>query len=110
VRVRVAEHQGRQRVDIREWFLSDKGEWCPGRRGIGIKPEHVGELAQMVARAEALLAGKVPQSRPRTTKGASPRTELTPLESGVIAPLGSKALAGIMTGDVSRCSHHVHTA
>jgi len=63
VRVRLSEHQGKPRLDIRQWYMGDEGEWCPSRRGISIMPEHVGELAQMLVRAEALLAGKVPQRR-----------------------------------------------
>jgi hypothetical protein len=61
IKVRLAEHKHKPRVDIREWFINDDGQWCPGRKGISIAPEHVAELAQMLTRAEALLAGKVPQ-------------------------------------------------
>src|SRR5215471_6818876 len=76
VRVQLSEHQGKPRLDIRQWYMGDEGEWCPSRRGISITPEHVGELAQMVARAEALLAGKMPQSRNggwRPSSGLAPK-------------------------------------
>jgi hypothetical protein len=63
IKVRLAEHGGKQRLDIRQFYMGDEGDWCPSRRGVSIHPEHVAELVQMVARAEALLNGKVPQRR-----------------------------------------------
>jgi hypothetical protein len=84
VKVRLGEHQGKQRLDIREWFMGDEGNWCPSRRGISIPPEHVGELAQMMARAEALLAcrrrikdqRRVPSPEPAPSSPVSSRPRI----------------------------------
>jgi Transcriptional Coactivator p15 (PC4) len=61
VRVRLTEYRNRSRVDVRQWYLSDAGQWMPGKTGIGIPVEHLGEVMRMLQRASSLLNGKVAQ-------------------------------------------------
>lgn len=46
LRVTVGEYRGRTLVDARIWFVTDGGEWKPGRAGVSLRPEQVGEVMQ----------------------------------------------------------------
>ncbi|WP_028226733.1 transcriptional coactivator p15/PC4 family protein [Paraburkholderia ferrariae] len=46
LRVTVGEYRGRTLVDLRVWYSTESGEWRPGRAGVSIRPEQVGELMQ----------------------------------------------------------------
>jgi Transcriptional Coactivator p15 (PC4) len=59
VLVRIVEYKSHIRVDVRQWYLSDDGEWCPGRSGVGIPVERLADVQKMLERAASLLNGKV---------------------------------------------------
>lgn len=63
VKVRLAEHGGKSRLDIRQFYMGDEGDWCPSKRGVSIPPEHLSEVMAMLQRAKALLEGKIPDRR-----------------------------------------------
>jgi hypothetical protein len=46
LRVTVSEYRGRSYVDLRIWYAAADGEWKPGRAGVSLRPEQVGEVVQ----------------------------------------------------------------
>jgi len=54
--IRKTVFRGREYLDIRNFFLSDSGEWLPTKRGIAIPWELKGELVRALARAEELAS------------------------------------------------------
>ncbi|WP_321808078.1 transcriptional coactivator p15/PC4 family protein [Burkholderia sp. BCC1993] len=46
LRITVSEYRGRTLVDLRVWFVTDGGEWKPGRAGVSLRPDQVGEVMQ----------------------------------------------------------------
>lgn len=44
LRVTVSEYRGRTLVDLRVWYSTDSGEFKPGRAGVSLRPEQVGEV------------------------------------------------------------------
>ncbi|MDN8065942.1 transcriptional coactivator p15/PC4 family protein [Burkholderia vietnamiensis] len=46
LRVTVSEYRGRTLVDLRIWFSTESGEFKPGRAGVSLRPEQVGEVMQ----------------------------------------------------------------
>lgn len=46
LRVTVGEYRGRPLVDVRVWYSTESGEWRPGRAGVSLRPEQVGEVMQ----------------------------------------------------------------
>lgn len=46
LRVTVSEYRGRTLIDLRIWFVTDGGEWKPGRAGVSLRPDQVGEVMQ----------------------------------------------------------------
>jgi hypothetical protein len=46
LRVTVSEYRGRTLIDLRVWFAADGGEFKPGRAGVSLRPEQVGEVMQ----------------------------------------------------------------
>ncbi|ABI87959.1 transcriptional Coactivator p15 family protein [Burkholderia ambifaria AMMD] len=46
LRVTVSEYRGRVLVDLRIWFAAEHGEWKPGRAGVSLRPDQVGEVMQ----------------------------------------------------------------
>jgi len=46
LRVTVSEYRGRVLVDLRIWFAAEYGEWKPGRAGVSLRPDQVGEVMQ----------------------------------------------------------------
>ncbi len=49
IRVDVAEFKGRQRLDVREYFLPEGGkDWMPTKRGINVLADKAGELIEAI--------------------------------------------------------------
>ena len=46
LRVTVSEYRGRSLVDLRVWYATSDGEFKPGRAGVSLRPEQVGEVMQ----------------------------------------------------------------
>jgi hypothetical protein len=46
LRVTVSEYRGRTLVDLRVWYSTNSGEFKPGRAGVSLRPEQVGEVMQ----------------------------------------------------------------
>lgn len=46
LRVTVSEYRGLSRIDVRLWYVTEGGEWKPGRAGVSLRPEQVGEVMQ----------------------------------------------------------------
>lgn len=46
LRVTVGEYRGRMLIDLRIWFAAEHGEWKPGRAGVSLRPDQVGEVMQ----------------------------------------------------------------
>lgn len=56
--VRLATFKGNTRLDIREHYRDDNGEWAPTKQGLGFPcDERVGLLIQAIQQAQDLLAG-----------------------------------------------------
>lgn len=56
--VRLASFKGVTRLDIREHYRDDNGEWAPTKQGIGFPcDERVGLLIDAIQQAQDLLAG-----------------------------------------------------
>ena len=56
--VRLATFKGVTRLDIREHYRDDNGEWAPTKQGLGFPcDERVGLLIQAIQQAQDLLAG-----------------------------------------------------
>lgn len=53
VRVELSEFQGRQYVGARIYFMDDKGDWKPTRKGITLTPEVMAQVNQALAEALA---------------------------------------------------------
>ncbi|WP_236873211.1 transcriptional coactivator p15/PC4 family protein [Burkholderia sp. MSMB0856] len=46
LRVTVSEYRGRVLVDLRIWFAAEHGEWKPGRSGVSLRPDQIGNVMQ----------------------------------------------------------------
>ncbi|WP_175939917.1 transcriptional coactivator p15/PC4 family protein [Caballeronia sp. BCC1704] len=46
LRVTLSEYRGRTLVDLRVWYSTETGEWKPGRAGVSLRPNQVGEVVQ----------------------------------------------------------------
>lgn len=46
LRVTLSEFRGRELVDVRVWYVTESGEWRPGRAGVSLRPSQVGEVVQ----------------------------------------------------------------
>jgi len=56
--VRLSSFKGVTRLDIREYYLGDTGDWLPTRQGIGFPcDERVALLIDAIRQAQDLLAG-----------------------------------------------------
>jgi len=53
VRVELSEFQGRQYVGARIYFMDDKGDWKPTRKGITLTPEVMAQVNQALTEALA---------------------------------------------------------
>jgi hypothetical protein len=55
VRIELSEFQGRQYVGARIYFMDDKGEWKPTKKGITLTPEVMAQVHQALGKALAEL-------------------------------------------------------
>jgi hypothetical protein len=46
LRITVSEFRGRTLVDLRIWYAAESGEWKPGRAGVSLRPDQIGEVMQ----------------------------------------------------------------
>ena len=53
VRIELSEFQGRQYVGARIYFMDDKGDWKPTRKGITLTPEVMAQVNQALTEALA---------------------------------------------------------
>jgi len=60
MRVSLAEHRHKLRLDIRKWYLDADGAWYPGRKGVVVSPEYAEDFSRMVFRGASLLNNKMP--------------------------------------------------
>lgn len=56
VRAGIKEFKGRNYIDIRIYYLDDKEEWKPTRKGISLSTEYMPQLKQAVEAVERELA------------------------------------------------------
>jgi hypothetical protein len=56
IHVRLSRFQGRDYLDIRNFFQTDEEEWKPTRKGIAIPIELYDELMEALKEAEPLIA------------------------------------------------------
>jgi hypothetical protein len=60
LRVTLSEYRGRELVDVRVWYVTESGEWKPGRAGVSLRPAQIGEVVQalmLAARAADPMGG-----------------------------------------------------
>lgn len=48
IKVSQSEYNGVPRVDIREYYMSDDGEWRPTKRGVSVKEEMFDDLKKII--------------------------------------------------------------
>jgi hypothetical protein len=46
VRLCFSEYRGKQRIDLRTYFLAEDGEWKPTRKGVSLPAEKIPDLIQ----------------------------------------------------------------
>ena len=46
LRITISEFKGRTFIDLRVWYSTESGEFKPGRAGVSLRPEQVGEVVQ----------------------------------------------------------------
>ena len=56
VRVGIKEFRGRRYIDLRIYYMDDKGEWKPTRKGISLATDFMPELKDAVLGLEKVLA------------------------------------------------------
>ncbi len=57
LRGEVSEHEGREFVNIREWFKNKEGDYLPSKKGITVPLAHIAEFANGVSYLAVLVAG-----------------------------------------------------
>jgi hypothetical protein len=57
VRIELSEFQGRQYVGARIYFMDDKGEWKPTKKGITLTPEVMAQVHKALGDALSELGG-----------------------------------------------------
>lgn len=55
--VQVRDYRGREFIDLRVYYLDDRGEWCPTKKGITITPDKVSSLVELIQLAENSCGG-----------------------------------------------------
>ena len=56
--VRLADFKGVMRLDIREHYRDDNGNWAPTKQGVGIPcDERIGLLIEAIRQAQTTIAG-----------------------------------------------------
>lgn len=56
VRIGVKEFRGKRYIDLRIYYMDDKGDWKPTKKGISLNTEFMPELKQAVLSLEKALA------------------------------------------------------
>ncbi|RDK01629.1 transcriptional coactivator p15/PC4 family protein [Paraburkholderia lacunae] len=46
LRVTISEYRGRMFVDLRAWYVTESGEFKPGRAGVSLRPDQIAEVTQ----------------------------------------------------------------
>ncbi|WP_144142635.1 transcriptional coactivator p15/PC4 family protein [Paraburkholderia sp. BCC1884] len=46
LRVTISEYRGRSFIDLRVWYVTESGEFKPGRAGITLRPDQIPEITQ----------------------------------------------------------------
>jgi hypothetical protein len=57
VRIELSEFQGRQYIGARIYFMDDKGEWKPTKKGITLTPEVMTQVHKALGEALSELGG-----------------------------------------------------
>ncbi len=55
IRVSLSEFQGKQYVGARIYYMDDKGDWKPTKKGITLSPENMAQVNEAIGEALALL-------------------------------------------------------
>lgn len=55
--VQVRDYRGREFIDLRVYYMDDRGEWCPTKKGITITPDKVSSLVELIQMAENSCSG-----------------------------------------------------
>lgn len=51
LRVLIKEYNGADLVSVRKWFTADDGTLRPSKQGVAIKPKHLPQLSDAIAKA-----------------------------------------------------------
>lgn len=51
IRISVGEYKGKQRIDVRVWYVDASGEYQPSRNGISLRPDQATPIMQGIALA-----------------------------------------------------------
>ena len=46
LRINISEYRGRTFIDLRVWYSTESGEYKPGRAGVSLRPDQIGEVVQ----------------------------------------------------------------
>jgi hypothetical protein len=53
IRIRKIEYRGKTYIDARNFFLNDKGEWIPTKKGIAVELGNLSDFITLLEKAEA---------------------------------------------------------
>lgn len=51
IRISVGEYKGKQRIDVRVWYVDASGEYQPSRNGISLRPDQATPIMQGITLA-----------------------------------------------------------
>lgn len=51
IKISVGEYKGKQRIDVRVWYVDAGGEYQPSRNGISLRPDQATPIMQGIALA-----------------------------------------------------------
>lgn len=57
LRIAVKEFNGNRYLDLRVWFVGDRGDWLPTKKGVTIRAKELKAFLQAVSQAESRLGG-----------------------------------------------------
>lgn len=46
LRITISEYRGRTFIDLRAWYVTESGEFKPGRVGVSLRPDQIAEVTQ----------------------------------------------------------------
>jgi|GEM_PF-249464 len=55
--VQVRDYRGRVFIDLRVYYMDDRGEWCPTKKGVTITPDKIASLVDLMQIAESSCNG-----------------------------------------------------